>query len=231
MEIIPVIDIMQRKAVHAKRGLRELYRPLHTPLCPDGEPVTLATGFLSLYGFRTIYIADLDALMGKGSNFRVIQDLIAHFPTVEFWIDRGLSDSQFQDTGGRPWMGVLGSESLSESGLARLDWRSGRMILSLDFAHAALVGPKLLLENELFWPQRVIIMNLSGVGSNEGPDWECCEYFRALWPHRQLFAAGGLRGERDLRRLASLGFIGALCATALHNGALGRGSIARMMSQ
>lgn len=229
MEIIPVIDILGGRAVHAKRGLRESYRPLSARLCPDGNPLSLATRLLALYPFEKIYLADLDALMGKGSNFELVQDLMSGFPNVEFWIDQGLSNWRFQNHDRPNWMRVLGSESLIESDLDPIKLDSEPFLLSLDFTESGLLGPKLLIEDDGLWPQQVILMSLSCVGSNEGPDWERCEYFATLWPRHQFIAAGGVRGEQDLLRLASLGFAGALCASALHNGSLDRAAIERVM--
>ncbi len=230
MEIIPVIDIKEGKAVHAKQGFRELYQPLNTRLCAEGDPFALATALLSLYPFRTIYIADLDALAGAGSNLPLIQCLVARFPKTAFWVDQGLSHLQFQKPSDPPWISVLGTESLAESALANLAFQPDRIILSLDFSASGLLGPKVLLENEQLWPERIIIMNLSSIGAGKGPNWERFEYFRTRWPQRKFVAAGGVRHEADLRRLASLGFIGVLCATALHRGALNSAAIERLMA-
>ncbi|MGH8558662.1 MAG: HisA/HisF-related TIM barrel protein [Methylococcales bacterium] len=231
MEIIPVIDIKGGRAVHAKQGLRELYEPLNTRLCSEGDPLALATALLTHYPFRILYIADLDALMSTGSNRPLIQSLINRYPKVEFWIDQGLSHLQFKQAADSRWITVLGTESLTESVLANSAFRPDRMILSLDFSASGLLGPKVLLENEQLWPQRIIIMNLSSIGAEEGPNWERLEYFRTQWPNQKFVAAGGVRHEADLRRIASLGFIGTLCATALHRGALRPAAIERLMSE
>ncbi len=230
MEIIPVIDVKSGQAVHARQGFRECYQPLETRLCPNGDPLALAGALLSLYPFKTIYIADLDALMGAGSNLPLLQNLIACFPDTVFWIDQGWTVLQNRDPAQLPWITVLGSESLTELILPNLPIRSDRMILSLDFSTSGLVGPKVLLENDGFWPQRIIIMNLARIGGENGPDWEHLATFNSLWPKRQFVAAGGIRHEDDLRKLASLGFAGALVATALHRGAIDATLIAGLMS-
>ncbi|MGH8549628.1 MAG: HisA/HisF-related TIM barrel protein [Methylococcales bacterium] len=231
MEIIPVIDIKGGRAVHAKRGFRERYEPLTTPLCREGDPLALANSLLSLYPFRTMYIADLDALMGTGSNLNLIQSLVASFPKTVFWIDQGLSHLQFRNPTLLPWITVLGSESLTEAVLTNLPVRPHQMILSLDFSTSGLLGPETLLENDRYWPERVIIMNLTSVGGENGPDWPRFETFRRTWPDRKFIAAGGVRDEDDLQRLASLGFTGALIATSLHRGAVSRSAIERSMSE
>jgi phosphoribosylformimino-5-aminoimidazole carboxamide ribotide isomerase len=230
MEIIPVIDVKNGQAVHAKKGLRERYQPLNTRLCPDGDPLTLATALRSLYPFRTIYLADLDALMGAGSNLPLLQNLVAGFPDTEFWVDQGWSELHHLNPALCPWIPVVGSESLTESIPPILSNQPDRMILSLDFSASGLVGPKVLLENDGLWPERVIIMSLARIGGENGPDWERLTYFSTAWPNRQFVAAGGVRHEKDLRKLASLGLAGALVATALHRGAIGASLIEEFMS-
>jgi phosphoribosylformimino-5-aminoimidazole carboxamide ribotide isomerase len=229
LEIIPVIDIKGGKAVHAKQGLRERYAPLATRLCPEGDPGQLACALLSLYPFSTIYLADLDALMGRGSNLPMMRNLVGRFPETVFWIDQGLPAMGFRAYAKRPWIPVVGSESLSDSVLEYLSLRSTRMILSLDFTSAGLNGPGVLLESDALWPESVILMNLDSVGGGEGPNWERLSYFKSRWPERQFIAAGGVRHEEDLKRLADLGFSSALIASALHRETVDATSIARVM--
>lgn len=231
MEIIPVIDIKQSKAVHAKQGFRERYQPLNTRLCSEGDPFALATALLSFYPFRTIYVADLDALMGTGSNLPLIQGMVDCFPKAVFWVDQGLSRMQFQKPADQSWITVLGTESLTESDLVNRPFRPDRMILSLDFSATGLLGPKVLLENEQLWPEQVIIMNLNSIGAQQGPNWARFEYFRSKWPHRRFIAAGGVRHEKDLQKLASMGFIGTLTATALHRDTISLTAIKRLMAE
>ena len=64
MEIIPVIDIRQNQVVHAIKGQRQNYRPLQTSLCNSHSPEDIVQAFIDTYPFKTIYIADLDAIQG-----------------------------------------------------------------------------------------------------------------------------------------------------------------------
>ncbi|MGR9105407.1 MAG: HisA/HisF-related TIM barrel protein [Gammaproteobacteria bacterium] len=232
MEIIPVIDIKGGRAVHARQGLRERYQPLATRLCSSGDVFSLAAALLSDYPFKTIYIADLDALAGVPSNRDLIQELINRFPQTGFWVDQGLNPPLAQACAKTPVCTVIGSESLNESMLGLLaKVPSDRTILSLDFSASGLLGPKVLLQDDRLWPERTIVMNLPSVGAEQGPDWERCEFFCRRWPSRKLIAAGGVRHECDLKRLARLGFSGALIATALHRGTISASFIEGLMAE
>ena len=142
-EVIPVIDLKRGKAVRAVAGNRADYRPLATPLCPDGDPLSAARGFLALHAFPRLYVADLDAIEGGPRQDRILAELAADFPHLELWVDAGFADAaaaaNWRSVGfGRP---VLGSESLREAAsLAGSD-----VILSLDFRGDDFLGPPALL--------------------------------------------------------------------------------------
>ena len=46
MQVIPVIDLSRGRVVHARRGQRELYQPLRSPLCVGSEPLAVVEGLL-----------------------------------------------------------------------------------------------------------------------------------------------------------------------------------------
>ena len=75
MKIIPVIDILSGQAVSAYRGERDSYQPLQSMLCQGSEPAAVLRGFLDFYPFTAVYLADLDALLGRGDNNSVINRL------------------------------------------------------------------------------------------------------------------------------------------------------------
>ncbi|HYE35993.1 HisA/HisF-related TIM barrel protein [Methylocaldum sp.] len=220
MELIPVIDIMSGVAVHAKEGRREHYRPLQSVLCSTAEPNSVMRGLLRLHPFKRIYVADLDALMDKGSQADLLLDLLRTFPEVEFWIDQGLPrhdkiPSFPSENNARM---VVGSESLSEESVPLLASLRSGFVLSLDFLDERLLGAKQLLDSPELWPESVILMSLSHVGSTTGPDFDRLEVFSRKHSHRRFIAAGGIRNEQDLRRLKAMGAAGVLIASALHSG-------------
>lgn len=231
MEIIPVIDLMGGTVVHARRGERHAYRPLSSPLCNGSKPADVVAGYLSVHPFTTVYIADLDAIMGKGDSGVIIAELGRQFPGIAFWVDNGLSSP----SDCRVWLErglgdlVLGSEAQRD--IAAIDTLSpevaaGRIVLSLDFKNGQFLGPTALLEQTELWPRRLIAMTLSRVGSDAGPDFDLLDHLRTQAPGKSIFAAGGVRGGEDLVELHRRGFSGVLVASALHSGRIGEREIA-----
>src|SRR5262249_11955949 len=86
-------------------------------------------------------------------------------------------------------------------------------------------GPRGILDDPSAWPARVITMTLARVGSGAGPDVERLAEVRRRAEGRRVYAAGGVRDAADLAALAHAGIAGALVATALHDGRLGRAEI------
>lgn len=201
-------------AVHAYAGQRHRYRPLQSPLCASAQPEDVMTGLLRLYPFRTVYLADLDALQGRSDQRGLVRKLAKAHPEVTLWLDAGLPVTD------GPWVPVIGTESLDSCAWTHLQHRENDWILSLDFLDGHLQGASEVLIQPERWPTKVIVMTLSRVGSFAGPDWERLERVRSLAPGKEIIAAGGVRDARDLLILGAAGIDGALVASALHTGRL-----------
>jgi phosphoribosylformimino-5-aminoimidazole carboxamide ribotide isomerase len=235
VEVIPVIDLKGSEVVHAQRGERDSYRPVRSQLCRGSEPVDVVAGLLTVYSFATLYIADLDAIQARGNNVASVRQIRQVFPELQLWVDNGLADP----AACRDWLAqgmsdlVLGSEAQRDRAI--LDELSDddarrHLILSLDYKDGRFLGPPDLLSVPSLWPDRIIAMTLSRVGSRGGPDLDLLRRWRHEVPTKKIFAAGGVRGGEDLLALADCGISGVLVATALHERRIGRAEIAAVGS-
>jgi len=218
MQVIPVLDLIEGRVVRAKMGDRDAYRPIETPLSATPDPLDVTRGLMRLGPFPTLYIADLDAIRGRGDNFAALARLREAFPDVELWIDNGAATLATVEATQLHGVPVLGSESQADAALvaSRRD-----ALLSLDFRGEAFQGPPELLSRPDLWPERVIVMTLHRVGGGAGPDFERLAAIRARADGRRLYAAGGVRDGADLAALKSAGAAGVLVASALHDGRIG----------
>src|SRR5216683_1329637 len=208
--IVPVLDLKGGQVVHARAGDRSRYLPVQSKLAAGSEPRAVLDGLLSLAPFRRVYIADLDAIEGRGDHRGHIGELARHYPTVAFWLDAGFAGAAEAAAalaeGATP---VLGSESLpDEQALIEAVRRLGmaKCVLSLDYRGERFVGPAAIEARPELWPDQVIAMTLSRVGGGAGPDTT--------------------RHAADLDRLAAMGLAGALVASALHDGRLDAAALA-----
>ncbi|QTL03699.1 nickel transporter [Aquabacter sp. L1I39] len=221
MQIIPVIDLKGGQVVHARRGMRHLYRPVHSRLAEGADPLVLTEALVELGGFRTLYVADLDAIAGTGDNGPVLAGLRARFPALDLWVDAAEATGPALDARRAADLGtpVVGSESLPAAAALAALGQEG-FILSLDRNADGPLGPRAVHETPALWPSRLIAMTLARVGSGEGPDLDRIADLRARAPAAQVFAAGGVRGRADLEALVDARAAGVLVATALHDGTL-----------
>jgi uncharacterized protein related to proFAR isomerase len=116
---------------------------------------------------------------------------------------------------------------LAELETARQAFGAGGPVLSLDYRAGGFMGPPEIEHRVELWPSRVILMTLDRVGTGAGPDLEALEALVERAGGRDVFAAGGVRGEGDLARLQAIGVRGVLVATALHDGRLSAAALAR----
>jgi phosphoribosylformimino-5-aminoimidazole carboxamide ribotide isomerase len=224
------MDLMGGRVVRARRGGRWRYRPLRSALCPDSRPLAVAEALMDLYPFARLYLADLDAIAGTGDNRRAIDHIQRRYPHLELWTDCGIHDAAGlrRRYARRAQTPVLGSETLRSPAVLQTAALIARApVLSLDFRGPAFLGPKALLTAPGLWPRRVILMTLERVGSRRGPDLARLRRLSRHTGPRAWYAAGGVRGPQDLERLRAMGVAGILVASALHDGCLDPGLLAR----
>jgi len=238
--IIPVLDLKDGLVVHARAGKhahagkRAEYRPLATPFGPPHDPVVIARALLAITGSPILYVADLDAILGRGDNFDLCRELADAFPATTLWIDAGftdVSDCAFWLPLGATL--VIGSETIA-SLKAWDNIRAGygaHVVLSLDFDQQGLRGPEEVMADPALWPDRLILMSLSRVGGEQGPDLPRLQETLRRAGDRAVFVAGGVANLGDIEQVARLGARGVLAATALHAGAVTQKEIAALLRE
>ena len=221
MEIIPVIDLMGGIVVHAKAGIRTAYQPIESMLTEGTDLLAVVADILAFFPFKTIYIADLDAISGQKIDMALYRQCVEEFSDTVFWLDAGIRNrldmKQFEAS--ERLVMVLGSESLQvRTLLSDID----QCVLSLDFKQNQFLGNKKILQQVDLWPGEVIVMNLDRVGIELGPDFDLIADIHSRKRDVQLIAAGGVRGHGDLVSLAEAGTKKVLIASALHQGKITR---------
>jgi phosphoribosylformimino-5-aminoimidazole carboxamide ribotide isomerase len=226
-EVIPVIDLMAGQVVHARFGDRAHYRPIRSRLCRSARIEDVLPALLGLFAFRRLYIADLDALLGKARQLGAIDAVRRAAPGVSLWIDAGIREGEGLAAIAARGTPVLASETLTAPAAERLLAACPTAVLSVDYRGTRLLGDPALLERLQHWPAHVIAMSLTRVGSGLGPDLKPLAALRKLAPRSRLYAAGGIRNALDLRRCCDAGASGALVASALHDGRIKRADLAK----
>lgn len=244
MEVIPVLDLLRGKAVHARGGKRAAYQPVRSVLLPgrEGDAVALARAYRTSVGANQCYIADLDAIDGWTPQLKllgVLADASQGFGTG-LMVDAGITTPkaavQLLEAGASRV--VVGLETLKgfidlqkivdQVGGSRvvfsLDLLGGKPIrrrtrtVSRDQSLALELGARAAEAGV----ESIIVLDLAAVGSGAGPQGlEIVAAIKSL-VGVQVYAAGGVRSTRDLEELASVGCDAVLVGTAIHEGTLDR---------
>jgi phosphoribosylformimino-5-aminoimidazole carboxamide ribotide isomerase len=225
MRVVPVIDLKDGTAVHAVRGERERYRPV-------GDPLSIARAFRSGLGLDELYVADLDAIGGEGVQRSSIGELARE---ARVMVDAGVTDPEWARA--LLELGVhrvvVGTETLTGAdALDRLLAELSELVVSVDLREGRALSPDPQLAGlpaldvvarlHRSGLREAIVLDLALVGSGAGPDVGTIAQIHTAFPDLELLAGGGVRDVEDLRALRDAGASGALVATALHGGVIGR---------
>ena len=235
MRVIPVLDLMGGRAVHARRGERHRYEPVCSRLAaPSGDAVALARAYRDVLALDDLYIADLDAIAGGEPDRPLLQSIAALGARV--LVDAGVTSPEragqvIEDGAAAVVVGLetLGSFEALASILHTVG--EGRVVFSLDLRDGEPVGrvgatnpgsPLDMVRHALDAGARaVIVLDLARVGTGAGIDLTLVREIRHTFPELELLAGGGVQGREELERLADAGCDGVLVASALHDGRLG----------
>jgi phosphoribosylformimino-5-aminoimidazole carboxamide ribotide isomerase len=234
MRVIPVLDLQDGVVVHAVKGQRAHYQPVASTLASTAEPLAVARAFRDKLKLHEFYVADLDAIQGRGHHQALIARL-ARQEDVALMVDAGTTDVE----GALDLLAmgvskvVVGSETLAtwevlvsvcaavsvQHLVFSLDMRDGQVLSRSP--QLATLPPLEVLERlqHLGW-QEVILLDLARVGTGAGVDRALITEARRRYPQMSLLAGGGVRGADELWGLKALGVAGVLVATALHQGTI-----------
>ena len=219
---IPVLDLKDGQAVSGKSGLRDTYQPLQTVFAPSSNPIEIAQG-LKLNGADELYIADLDLIESNGHNINEIKMVNTIIPVI---LDAGVKNAEgfsfFLDYAFKIIIPTETLESIDELYEICNKYPKERIVISVDVKNNELFSKNLDLTLNEFKdiltdvdPSQIILLDISGVGTNKGYNKELLNEFADL--KEKLIIAGGLNKD-SISELEKIGIKKVLLGTSLHSG-------------
>jgi phosphoribosylformimino-5-aminoimidazole carboxamide ribotide isomerase len=220
--IIPVLDLKNGEAVSGKSGLRNTYKPLKTVFNDSSDPIEIVKA-LKIAGYTELYVADLDAIEGNGSNLELAGRINDIIPVM---YDIGINN--FEDV--KSIINVVEKiiiatetiQSIKELDLIFSLFSKQNLVLSVDVLDGKILGKHIkvdffdiLKKIEDIKPLQVILLDISRVGTKKGFDQDIVKNFVDI--DTELIIGGGVT-KSDIQALKELDVRNYLIGTALHNG-------------
>ena len=231
--IIPVIDILNAKAVHAIKGERTKYKPLISKLFKSSDPIEIIKILIHKYNFKEIYLADLDAIIKKTPNYEIISK-IAEFKNLKIILDPGIvkSEDLLKFSRFKIKKLILGLETINNFEVIRdslkifsideivisVDMFKGRIITKIkELKNESLLSTILKLKN--LGVRELILLDLFRVGQKLGGIPPIYLEIRRKFDG-DILVGGGIKNIDDLLNYNRENFSGVLLATALYDGSI-----------
>lgn len=231
--IIPVIDILNSKAVHAIKGERTKYKPLISELFKSSDPIEIIKILNHRYNFKEIYLADLDAIIKKTPNYEILSK-ITKFKNLKLILDPGIVKSEdilkFSRFNLKKL--ILGLETINSFEVIRdslkifgidkivisVDMFKGKIITKIkDLMNESLLNTILKLNN--LGVRELILLDLFRVGQKLGGIPPLYLKIRDAFDG-DILVGGGIKNLNDLSNYNRENFSGVLIATALYDGSI-----------
>ena len=220
--IIPVLDLKNGIAVSGKSGKRETYKPLETVFHKSASPEGIGKS-LSDAGAVRIYIADLDSIENRESNFEVIHEVNKNISVMLDCGARNVFDvKKALEVADKVIIATETLKDIDDLNDIFDNFDKNRLVISIDIKDNEIFSNYLNIDLEEFIrkikelnPPEVILLDISQVGTERGVNYELIRKFLEL----PLIIGGGITSS-DIKRLEKLGINKFLVGSALHNGKL-----------
>ncbi len=216
MEVYPAIDIMGGKAVRLYKGRKEGVKVY-------GDPLKVAERFAELV--PKIHVVDLDgAFTGSPQNLGVVEKIINE-TGLRVQIGGGFRSyeavARAYDAGVENV--IIGTKAFDEAFLRRVAGDFEGITVSLDSMAGRVAVKGWVEEDDLTveeayerlrkYVRRFVYTSVERDGTLRGID-----EIERFWGGEEFIYAGGISSVDDLRRLAKIGFSGAIVGKALYEG-------------
>ena len=211
MNIIPAIDIKGGMVVRAMGGNRKYYQPVHISLNQSSDPIVFTRKIVQLYHPSVIYLADLDSLNNDGDNTSIIIELCNLFKNIIFWVDVG--NRKISSLEKNNIIHVMCSERLKK--IKNFNYIYKNHIYSYDYKDG-IIGFKYFQKLDSKYKNKIILMNMSDVGTSKGPDYKHIKRTRRS-SKKEYYVAGGISSVFDIIRLRNMKINGVIVSSILFN--------------
>lgn len=232
-EVIPVIDILNSKVVHAIKGERLKYQPLESYLFSNNKPIQIIKILNKKFKFTKFYIADLDAILHNKPNLTLYEEILKNAHNI-ILLDPGIQKGK--DIKTYPFLSnlklIFGLETLENlniiiDGLHYLG--KNKLIISIDMYNGRIVSNTPQIKNstpieivkkcEEWGVSEIILLDLFRVGQKLGGIPPLYNQINKIFSGK-ILVGGGIKNFKDIISYKNNNYSGVLIATALYDGSI-----------
>ena len=222
--LIFVMDLLDGVVVHAKRGERAKYEPIHlfSSIVSSSDPAQVMDEIKP----KEVYIADLNRLMGTGTNKETMKAVRNNNRKTRITVDYGIKRiKDLKEAADIADSIILGTETASMDLIDEASTYSSDIIVSVDLFNKQVltkdkgmkIDPLLLIKKlNKYTVQNVIVLELAKVGTKSGIDFDFLARAVDASEH-DILCGGGTQNCEDVYKMEEIGVKGALVATAIHD--------------
>ncbi|TFG08729.1 MAG: hypothetical protein EU539_01390 [Promethearchaeota archaeon] len=231
--VIPVIDILNSEAVHAKKGERNKYAPLKSKILDTTDPFKIVKSLKEKFDFSEIYIADLDSILKKKANFHLLKKIMT-VSDVKILLDPGIinKDDILNFSNLKLHKLIVGLETIKSLEVIKEIINilgEDKLILSVDMYDGRIISriKNLNKKNPLDYiinfkklgVKELLLLDLFRVGQKIGSIPPLYLEIQKIYESK-LLVGGGIKSLEDIKNYKDHKFSGILLATALYDGTI-----------
>ena len=237
-KVIPVMDILNQKVVHAIRGDRQNYELINKKYKNlSNEPIKMVKFLTEKYNFSTLYIADLDLIqrnLDLSPNLGIFKKILENFSQINLIVDLGIKIKKDLN----PYVElnfekyILGLETLRNLNTLKKclrEYSSSQIILSLDLYKSSPITKISELKRRTIFEsinlfqnlgvRNLIILDLYRVGSKTGGIPDMYKKIQSIF-EGNVYVGGGIKNNDDIINYENEGFSGVLIGTSIYEGTI-----------
>ncbi len=233
-EIIPVIDILNSRAVHAVKGERSKYKPLNSYLLDSVNFPNVIETLMEEFNFSTYYMADLDSIIDNVPNTLLLTDFMDKTNKVTILLDQGIETIEDLDrvSSISNIKVILGLETIEgfdiiSAAINRLGQEN--VLISIDMYKGNLFSKnkkistykpiEIISDLEQLGVSNIILLDLYRVGQKMGGIPSHYKRIRNKFKGT-IIVGGGVKNIADVSLYYEHNFTGVLIGTALYDGTI-----------
>ena len=221
IQIIPVIEVKDGRAIEAVKGKTVEYRELRSSTAGSSDPLDIAAS-LERIGFGEIFILDLDGIVDDRPNYEMLSTIsqktcLLVMADIGAWtLEDMLNLDRIKPVISTETFSSLNTLSFPRDFVLSLETRDEELLSAMNLPLKEFI--RIIKDSTKI--REILLVNRTRISTSMGPDIDLCSFVAKELSDRILMYGGGVRNMDDVHKLYDAGIQKVLVGSAIHSGAL-----------